>query len=73
MIIVRYSHDGTKLVAVTDATRRSLGQLARIKERQGWNVSYLDPQTILIRDDVACGHVYKLRPNNWPLTNGEPA
>lgn len=74
MILVKYSYDGMKSVINEDATRANVKALADAKEKQGWDVAR-DPGGWgfeATHEQVAAGAYYKLRPDNWPRTCGEP-
>lgn len=73
MILVVYRTDGIKLVAKENATRADLTTRMKFREKAGWDCSRLSP------NEVECTHErmpyainYVLRPNNWPINNGEP-
>lgn len=73
MIIVRYGYDGTKLVVARNSSRAQLSRWAKAREAAGWNVSKSSPYEFeATHGGVACGYVYRIRPDDWPLHNGEP-
>jgi hypothetical protein len=75
MILVKYGHDGVKCVLKTDYPPANLKLLAATKAAGGWDISWLVPDLEFeaTRDDRAAGAIYRLRPDDWPIDNGEPA
>ena len=82
MIIVKYGSNGMKSVIEEDASRTSFSALYRRQKKQAAEkenepyryVTWLGPGCFEVTDDRwAAGYVYKIRPDNWPRTNGEPA
>ena len=71
--IVKYGHDGLKMFVKEGATKADLSGIAKRREAQGWDVSWLSPVCFEItRDTEAAGAAYVLRPEGWPSRYGEP-
>ena len=78
MIIVKYQQSGVKSVVNDDASDADFVKLydkweAKEKEDDGLYVSWLDQMSFEVtHEDWADGHIYRLRPADWPIINGEP-
>jgi hypothetical protein len=78
MIIVKYESCGMKSVVEDDATSEDLEALhTKWKKKEHdddcFYVDWLDEMSFEVtHDEWASGLIFRLRPDNWPITNGEP-
>jgi len=77
-MIVKYSSDGMKQIIQEQATAKDFGKLFREKKKEAKGdvekqVDWLsNGQFEVSCDRWAAAHTYRLRPDNWPVNNGEP-
>lgn len=79
MIIVKYGHNGMKSVVNDDATRKDFSALykrwkKKAEDDEDMYVEWLGTGAFEVtHDNWASGFIFRTRPDNWPITHGEPA
>jgi len=76
MLLVIYQHSGSKYVSKENATQQDLANWIsrKTKDDDDWDIDWNGPNECEItHPNLASGFKAKLRPDDWPITNGEPA
>lgn len=73
MILCSYRTDGTRQVVAEHYTRAKLAEKAKRLEARDYNIDWDGPNKFEAQhDQQAFSTTYVLRPDDWPVRNGEP-